>query len=458
MKTYSYGTLDAGRFSALRDIDSLLPTDPAAFPQTPGSLDWLLGPGLGELEQSEQAFQLSVFAPENAKELPVMVFLPGGAFVSGAGAVRWYDATAFADEQQCVVVVVNYRIGLLAHKGAVGAGNLVPGDLLLALGWVQKHIAALGGNPGNVSLVGQSAGAFWAFVMAQLPAAKGLFQRVALMSLTYQPPLDQDAAAERQQIVDAALAGKDPALVSTAELLAAQGDVSRAWAGKGLGLMPTVDDSVPADLFEVGAAIGRLHVDEVLLTHTKDEASAFIGMAPEAAFGEESLRGFVGAHFMDPAATAEKLALLLPGASPKTRMVRAMTLYQIELYATELADAVVAAGKQVSTTRFDVASGLPHAGAAHCLELPFFFNNPGQWLDAPMLSGISGPVFDAAATELGAQLGGFIRTGSPRTATGGSVAAFEPHAESLLVIGSEGTHRIAPERGYVARRAVGTGS
>lgn len=454
MKTYSYGEPGAGRFSTLHRVDSLVSAEPAAFPQTPGSLDWLLGPALGELEQSEEAFQLSVFAPEGSSNLPVMVFLPGGAFVSGAGAVRWYDATAFAAEQGCVVVVVNYRVGILAHAGAVGAGNLVPGDLLLALRWVREHIASHGGNPRDVSLVGQSAGAFWAFVMAQLPEAAGLFQRVALMSLTFQPPLGDDAAAERHSIIENALAGADAALVPITELFAVQGAVARAWAGRGLGLMPSVDDFVPADLFDVKAAMGRLHVEQILLTYTKDEANAFIGQAPEAAFGEEALAGFLGAHFQDPEATGEQLRRQLPGSSPKTRMARAMTLHQIELYATELADAAVAAGKNVATVRFDVASKLPNAGAAHCLELPFLFNNRRQWADAPMLVGIEEDVFAAAAAELGSVLGGFVRSGAPVTAAGGAVPDFGHNAASLHVIASEGTCLVEHERDHVACRTV----
>jgi para-nitrobenzyl esterase len=454
VKTYSYGELGAGRFGALHPVDSLVAAAPAAFPQTPGALDWLLGGALGELEQSEQAFQLSVFAPDDATDLPVMVFLPGGAFVSGAAAARWYDATALAQAQGCVVVVVNYRIGLLAHGGEVGAGNLVPSDLLVALEWVQAHIASHGGNPAEVSLVGQSAGAFWAFVMAQLPAAKGLFHRVALMSLTYQPPLDQDAAAQRQDIIDLALAGKNAALVPISELLAAQGEVARAWAGRGLGLMPSIDENVPADLFDVNAAMNRLHIGQILLTHTKDEARAFIGQAPESAFAEGAVAGFVGAHFHDPEVSGEKLRKDLPGATPKTRMARAMTLHQIELYATELADAAVAAGKNVTTVRFDVESPLPNAGSAHCVELPFLFGNRRQWADAPMLSGIEESIFDAAAAELGAVLGGFVRTGVPVTTAGERVPAFSPHSVSLHVITEDGTGSLEPERGFLARRAA----
>lgn len=452
MKSYTYARRAGGRFGALHPVRGAEQATPAVFPQVSGALDWLLGGALGHMPQSEDAFQLSVFAPEAAQGLPVMVFLPGGAFVSGAGTVRWYDATQFAQQQQCVVVTVNYRVGLLAHAGAVGAGNLVSDDLLIALRWVRDHIAGHGGNADDVTLVGQSAGAFWAFALAQLPAAAGLFRRAALMSLAWEPPLGGAEAAKRQRIVDEALAGADPETVPVEDLLGAQAEVARAWAGRGLGLLPTADGQVPANLFDVQAAVGRLHVDELLLTHNADEAAAFLGPAPEAAFEETGLEGFLAAQFADPDASAGYLRAELTGASPKIRMIRAMTLHQIELYATELAEAAVAAGKSVTTVRFDVRSSLPNAGAAHCFELPFLFNNAGQWSDAPMLAGIQQQVFDSAAAELGAVVGSFVREGRPCTTSGTPVPRFLPHTESLYVIGANGTRQIEPERRHQALR------
>src|SRR5690606_1080081 len=136
MSVYSYAQRGAGRFGELGEVTELTEAAPAIFPQTPGSLDWLLGPALQELPQSGAAFRVAVFGAEGAKGRPVMVFLPGGGFVSGAGTVRWYDAQNCAEKQNCVVVMVNYRSGLLAHRQQVGGGNLPVEELLLALKWV----------------------------------------------------------------------------------------------------------------------------------------------------------------------------------------------------------------------------------------------------------------------------------------------------------------------------------
>lgn len=458
MGVYTYATRTGGRFAPLAGTASLLEVQPALFPQTPGSLDWLLGPALQELPQSEDAFQVSVFAPEDASDLPVMVFLPGGGFVSGAGTVRWYDAQHFAQAQGCVVIVVNYRVGLLAHNASVGGGNLVPEELLLALSWVQQHARTLGGNPQDVTLAGQSAGAFWAFALAQLPEAKGLFQRVYLGSLSYQPPMDEHAAAERQQVLDQALEGTGLADASTEQLLRGGGALAKHWAGRGLGLYPSADAQVPADLFDVRAAVARLHVDQVLLSHTADEATAFIGMAPEQAFVEPSVRGFIGAHFEEPDRVFSALREDAPDATPKQLMVQAMTLHQIQLYATEFADAAAHAGKHVQLLRFSVSSPLPNAGSAHCFELPFLFANREQWADAPMLEGLAEQDFTGAAAQLSSAVGSFVRSGSARGVGGEQLMPHEPGAKTSTQITAQGLDGFWLERRFQAKRTIFTAS
>lgn len=454
MSVYTYATRTGGRFAPLAGMASLHAEDPALFPQTPGSLDWLLGPALQELPQSEDAFQAAVFAPEGAADLPVLVFLPGGGFVSGAGTVRWYDAQHFARTQNCVVVVVNYRVGLLAHNERVGGGNLVPEELLLALFWVQEHARALGGNPQDVTLAGQSAGAFWAFVLAQLPEARGLFQRVYLGSLSYQPPMDQVAAAEREQVLEQALEGSSLDKASTEQLLLGGGALAKHWAGRGLGLYPSADDRVPADLFDVRVAAARLHVDQILLSHTANEASAFIGMAPEQAFAEQSVRGFIGDHFHDPEQVFATLSAENPNATPKQLMVQAMTLHQIQLYATELADAAAEAGKQVQLFTFNVASPLPNAGSAHCFDLPFLFGDRRQWSDAPMLNGLDDEGFNSAATEFGSIVGSFVRQGLSRGAAGEDIAQHVSGTHQSVQITTQGLEKNRLERRLAARRQV----
>ncbi|NKX54208.1 carboxylesterase family protein [Arthrobacter mobilis] len=453
-----YGArLDAAdRFSPLGGPSpELVQSEPAAFPQAPGSLDWLLGPALMELPQHEDAFQLNVWAPLDARDAPVLVYLPGGAFISGAGTVRWYDGERLAREGGAVVVTINYRLGAL---GLIGDGqrpsNLAVGDILQALRWVQGNISRFGGDPAQVTLAGQSAGAFYAYLLSQLPQAKGLFRRTALLSLAWQPPLTPAEYAERYRLLVEALGEDAPGLaeVPAGALLRAQGAVSKAYAGRGLGLMPAADSTVPADLFDFAAAAGRLHVSELLLSTTQDEAAAFLKAVPVAAVTPGQLAGFVAGHFEDAPATLAWLEEKLPGATCHAKLVEAMSLHQLRLAAFELAGHARAAGVDASVARFAVASPLEGAGSAHCFEVPFLFGNREQWADAPMLLGVPEAVFEEAGAALRGLLLGFVADGRARTDDGGVLPSFDPALPQAYRIGADGAGFIPAEPDLAPRR------
>ena len=137
---------------------------------------------------SEDCLYLNVWsgAMSAAEKLPVMVFIYGGGFTGGGSASPIYDGEALA-KKGVVFVSVNYRVGvfgLLAHpelskeSGYGASGNYSLLDLIAALQWIQKNIAAFGGNPKNVTITGHSAGAFLNSFLATSPLSKGLFQRV----------------------------------------------------------------------------------------------------------------------------------------------------------------------------------------------------------------------------------------------------------------------------------------
>ncbi|AVW89869.1 hypothetical protein DA792_01405 (plasmid) [Celeribacter baekdonensis] len=136
-------------------------TEVPVFPQLPSRLEALMGPGIGENPQSDEAFYLNVWTPEGGTDLPVMVFLHGGAWVSGGGAARWYRGAALAAEGM-VVVTLNYRIGPNGHLEEDAdqdpSDHRPMGDILTALQWVKDHICDFGGDANRITLAGQSAG------------------------------------------------------------------------------------------------------------------------------------------------------------------------------------------------------------------------------------------------------------------------------------------------------------
>ena len=121
------------------------------------------------------------------KSVPVMVWIHGGAFASGAGSLPWYSGERFAANGDIVVVSINYRLGALGFLCLPGVsdGNLGLLDQVAALRFVRDNIAAFGGDPDNVTVVGQSAGAASIAILMTMPQARGLFRRAILQSTPF---------------------------------------------------------------------------------------------------------------------------------------------------------------------------------------------------------------------------------------------------------------------------------
>lgn len=137
---------------------------------------------------SEDCQNLNIWAADGAKEAPVLVYLHGGAFLGGSAQEKCFDGSKLA-KRGLVVVTVNFRLGALGYGAfpelelRVGhAGNYGIYDAFAALQWVQAHIAAFGGNPANVTLMGQSAGARMVQLLCLSPMVKGLVHRAVLCS------------------------------------------------------------------------------------------------------------------------------------------------------------------------------------------------------------------------------------------------------------------------------------
>jgi para-nitrobenzyl esterase len=126
---------------------------------------------------------LNVFAPAGeAAAHPVMVFVHGGSFVAGSKDAAIYDGTAFA-RNGVVCIVINYRLGIEGFLPAEGAAtNLGLRDMIAALIWVRNTVAVFGGDPGNVTLFGESGGAWCTAALMTSPLAKGLFHRAICQS------------------------------------------------------------------------------------------------------------------------------------------------------------------------------------------------------------------------------------------------------------------------------------
>ncbi len=247
---------EPGNIEFYRDIAEVFGTDPALVPDLePTSEDclylnlWTTGPVGGEL-------------------VPVMVWIHGGSNVAGSGAEPPYDGANLA-RRGAVVVTINYRLnlfGFLAHPAFTSesehrsSGNYGLLDQIAALRWVQRNVAAFGGDPDRVTIFGESAGATDVAYLMASPLARGLFHRAVIQSGGYAVAVDTtlvDAEAAGEKLAEAVgVAEADDVAVALRELAAETLFHRATESGVGRFNSPNVDGYVltdaPGRIFDAG--------------------------------------------------------------------------------------------------------------------------------------------------------------------------------------------------------------
>jgi para-nitrobenzyl esterase len=369
------GELDASRYG------------PQA-PQLPTILDRMSG-GL-DLERSEDCLNLNVTTPGlDGARRPVLVWVHGGAFTNGTGASPWYDGSSFGARHDCVVVTINYRLGVLgyAHLDDVfgerfaGSGNLGLLDQIEALRWVQRNIAAFGGDPDNVTVFGESAGGSAVLSLLAAPAATGLFHRAVAQSASFSQLRTRERAdqAARSMLAELGLGAGDADRLLDLPVDALLGAQAALFAADPLGAFtafaPTNDGVVLHTEVDEGAATSLV---PLLIGCTRDEMHLFTFLDPTFAS-------------LDDAGLVERVRLLL--GDDAVAMVNAYRAARPGLTAGQLASAVAgdhafrvpavrladtreAAGHRTWRYLFRWASTAfgGALGSCHALEIPFVFH------------------------------------------------------------------------------------
>lgn len=343
----------------------------------------------------EDCLRLSVTLPADRQldeALPVIVWVHGGSYVTGAGDLPLYDPQALVREQRVVFVAVTYRLGLLGFLGrAGGPPNLGLLDLLEALRWVQRNIAAFGGNPSAVTLLGHSSGAD---AIAHLMVAEGataLFRRVILHSA----PLG--LARNRQAMTKAmsAAAGSFPPTGPVADVLARENAVNHAVRRFGLKSgMPFGTQygahPLPAEP-EVEKAWRAVAPNvDVLIGATAEETRFFAVIDPRFRW--------VGR---------------VPVVGPLlSRLLVRVTSRQIYLKpARKFAQRHAKAGGRAYRFLMRFQPAGPGLGAAHTLDLPLLLGTPTSWGATPLLSTANWEEIDQAGRQVRQLWADFARTG-----------------------------------------------
>jgi len=390
-------------------------------------------------EVSEDCLYLNVWTPRIAKfgNLPVIVFIPGGSFVEGSGAVPVYDGTHLASTG-VVVVTINYRLGVfgfLAYPGLTAesphhsSGNYALLDQIAALKWVQGNIRAFGGDPHRVTIWGQSAGAFSVGALLASPEAKGLFQRAQADSGlgVASIPMANLAAAEKNGMRFAAEHHADSLkalrALPAADLLPAPDDHS-------LRFFPIIDGWVlPADPNAVNRSAGGNDVP-VITGYQANDSMLFsppIRSADQYDARVKQLYGSMAEEFkrLYPATSVAGMQQsIVEGNRDRDRV-------SMFLWASERLDHHKG---PVYTYYFD--RGIPwpqhpEFGAFHTGELPYFFRNLDA-LDRPWQ-----PVDHEVSRIASSYLKAFAGEGNPNAPGLPQWPAVSPPAPQTMEIGAK---------------------
>jgi para-nitrobenzyl esterase len=412
----------------------------------------------GPERQDEDCLVLNVWTSGDGGRRPVMVWLHGGAYTIGSGSATTSDGAALVRRGDVVVVTLNHRLGALGYLwlgGVAGdefaaSGNAGMLDIVAALEWVRDNIAAFGGDPGNVTIFGESGGGFKVSVLMGMPAARGLFHRAIAQSgaaLRGQSP--ESAADTRAAILSRLEPGPDalatlqqvPAERLMAVQLEALGGALGGGLGSGLSLGPVVDGvALPAHPFEPAASPLAAHVP--LLTGTnRDEMTLFLTALPGLdEFDESAVTALLGRTAHDRA--ADVLAVYRrtrPEASPAELLVATLTDGAFRVPTTLLAERKAAAGPApvfvyLFTYETDALAG--RLRSSHALEIPFVFDN----LASSPLTGTK-PDRQALADAMSDTWIAFARTGRPNREGGPEWPPYSADGRATMLIDT--TWRVA---------------
>ncbi len=383
-----------------------------------------------EPNQSEDCLRLNVWTPKlDAGRRPVIVYIHGGAYATGSGSSPLTNGARLAARGDLVVVTVNHRLGPLGYAslarlapGFEDSGNLGQLDLVLALQWVRDNIAAFGGDPGCVTVVGQSGGGAKIATLMAMPAAAGLFHRAVTMSgqqVTASGPLN---ATRRAEVWLEGL-GLTPDRIDEVRTMPVERLIEAAGAtdpilGGSLYFGPVLDGrSLTRHPFwpDAPAQSARL---PMMIGNTREETLAFLGGDPaNAGLTWESLPARLTPSQMRIDVAPEEVVAWYhtnhPAMSPDQVLIRATTAARSWRAAVIEAEMRAAQGSPAFVYQLDWASRMPNGrtGAYHTSDIPLMLDNV-----AAEGSGAVGPDAQAMADRMSDALAAFARTGDPNHA------------------------------------------
>jgi len=409
------------------------------------ALEALIGRAPEQPPIDEDCLYLNVWTPgANGGGRPVMVWIHGGGFTIGTGSELLYDGTILASRGDVVVVTINYRLGALgflyapdfADAEGEPCTNFGMLDQVAALEWVRDEIAAFGGDPNNVTIFGESAGAMSVGALMASPKAAGLFARAILQSGAAHNVLTVDEARANATAFAEALGAKDltanrlrsvPAtdiLQAQTRMEASAREAMRDGPPVKMRFQPVVDGHFLCEM-PIDTIRGGLSKDvSVLIGTNAEEWKLFTAMWPALAKMSENEAarrvGWLVSSDGDPERGRAILEVYREARAARNETTGAFDLFSaaqtdqfFRVPADRLAEAQAVHQRQVFAYRFDWRSPVANGalGACHALDLPFVF---GTQRLVPAFAG-EGAEADALAKKVVDAWLAFACSGDPST-------------------------------------------
>ena len=339
---------------------------------------------------SEDCLTLNIWAPPTPGKKPVIVWIHGGALVAGYSHEKIYDGTRMAKRGDVVIVSINYRLGILgylAHPELSAqspdgiSGNYGLLDQIEALKWVQRNVEAFGGDPANVTIAGESAGALSVMYLMASPKARGLFHKAVAQSayMITTPELKSDrhgmpSAEKAGATIASALGGKD--LAALREMNAEE--LTNAAAAKFYGPWGTVDGKVLTRQLVDSWDHGEQAPVPLLAGFNSGEIRSLKMLLPPAPANADAYETIINERYGD---LASAFLRLYPSSDVKESMLATTRDALYGWTAQRLAIGQTAIGQQAYLYLFD--HGYPAAAEAdlhafHAAEIPYVFGTAGS--------------------------------------------------------------------------------
>lgn len=381
-------------------------------PQVPGFLEQTVG--LDASSMSDDCLFLNVYTPPQAtpeSKLPVLFWIHGGAYTNGAGSLSWYHGSRLAS-RDCVVVTINYRLGIF---GFLGGSNLGVKDMVSALRWTNRYISHFGGNPENVTIFGESAGGSAVVSLLATPSAETLFHKAWAMSPSIGQLRNKERAEQIEKIIYSQTTASDISELKSMkfeQLLEIQNAVLAMSSTEYDWFSPTEDtDSIPSSILKAASSSPKPFV----IGTNKDENKLWAAFDPTASEKtEEDWHQHLQKIFGTKQDNAKQIyESLRPGESPHFLISAVNTDVGFRARAWSLVDERVQNGMPSwmywFTWQTPAFGGI--LGSCHALDIPFAFDN----LDAPggeMLTGDE-PERYALSTRFADEIAQFARHSHP---------------------------------------------